>query len=472
MTTGVKQTTVIIVGAGPSGLATAACLHKDIPYIILEREDCIASLFNKKSYNRLHFNVAKKFCQLPHFPYPSNYPTYVALTDFLKYFDDYAAHFKIDPEFCNFVKFAKYNEDRKIWEVEAKAANDDVVWRYEGRFLVVATGEFGDAFIPKVDGLSEFKGEVIHSTEFKSGKGYENKKILVVGAGNSGMEIALDLSNHGARTSIVVRSPVHVIPRWSVGLALGLLKFIPLNWVDSLLVMVSKVLYGDLTKFGLERPNEGPFFLKTRDGKLAIIDVGTIEKIKSGEIQVLPALQSIKGKENEVVFRDGKCYQFDAIIFATGFKRSTHMWLQGGDSLLDEDGIPKPKFPNHWKDGENGLYCAGLGRRGIYGAASDAQNIADHISNLISNWVQDIYGSQILATNGSSTGRSSYENKPSESQLVLRYWFWHILLSKNATKSGLDNRLIEFVRFGFKDFTLGWQGIDSIRQLTLKKILM
>ncbi|KAK9067660.1 hypothetical protein SSX86_011771 [Deinandra increscens subsp. villosa] len=208
MTTGVETTAVIIIGAGPSGLATAACLHKlSIPYIILEREDCIASTFNKKSYNRLHLHLAKKFCQLPHLPFPASFPTYVSRADFVKYLDDYAARFEINPMFCNFVKSARFDEGGEKWVVEAEVGGGGGRW-FEGRFLVVATGETSDAFIPEVDGLSEFKGEVIHSTEYRSGEGYENKRVLVVGAGNSGMEIAFDLSNFGAKVSIVVRSPI------------------------------------------------------------------------------------------------------------------------------------------------------------------------------------------------------------------------------------------------------------------------
>ncbi|KAF5762894.1 putative indole-3-pyruvate monooxygenase [Helianthus annuus] len=341
MTTGDKQTVAIIVGAGPAGLSTAASLHKlSIPYIILEREDCIASLFNKKAYDRLHLHLAKQFTHLPHFPIPATFPTYISRSDFLKYLDQYAAHFNITPEFRNNVKFAKYDEDMKKWKVEA-AVEDGGVRCYVGRFLVVATGENCDAFVPEVDGLSEFEGEVIHSTEYKSGKEYEKKKVLVVGAGNSGnsgMEIAFDLANHGAKTSIVVRSPVHILSRWSTNFGLVLLKLMPLHLVDSLLVLVSKVTYGDLTMYGIQRPKEGPILIKIRDAKYPVMDVGTVKKIKSGEIQVLPALKSIKRGGNEIVFENGKCHQFDAIVFATGFKRSTHLWLQVAFFLHYRDG--------------------------------------------------------------------------------------------------------------------------------------
>ncbi|XP_024982107.1 probable indole-3-pyruvate monooxygenase YUCCA10 [Cynara cardunculus var. scolymus] len=390
MNTGVTETVVIIVGAGPSGLSTAASLHRlSIPYVILEREDCIASIFNNKSYDRLHLHLTKQFCQLPHMPFPANFPSYVPIKDFLKYLDDYASHFKINPMFHNFVKFAKYDEDRKKWKVEAEivggrsAEEEGGVRWYEGKFLVVATGETSDVFIPAVDGLSEFKGEVIHSTEYKSGERFENKKVLVVGAGNSGMEIAFDLSNHGAKTSIVVRSPMHILSRWSTNLGLMSLASMPLHLVDSFLVFVNTIMYGDLTKYGIQRPKEGPFLMKVRDGKYPVIDVGTVKKIKSGEIEVLPRLKNIKGGGNEVVFENGKCYQFDVILFATGFKRSTHLWLQGDDFLINEDGLAKPMYPNHWK-GDNGLFCVGLARRGLYGAAMDAQNIAHHVFNLLS----------------------------------------------------------------------------------------
>ncbi|KAK1412532.1 hypothetical protein QVD17_33868 [Tagetes erecta] len=378
------QTTVIIVGAGPSGLATAACLNRlSIPYILLEKENCIASLFTNKAYNRLHLHLHKTFCQLPHLPFPQTYPNYVSRTHFLTYLNTYATHFNINPVFNNAVKLARYDEGAKKWKVESEVVGDIGCKRlYEGMFLVVASGETSEAFVPEIGGLSEFKGDVIHSTEYKSGEAFANKKVLVVGSGNSGMEIAYDLCSFGAQTSIVIRSPMHIVSRWSTNLGLTLLKYISLDLVDSLLVLVNSIAYGDLTKYGIQRPKElGPFTGKVRDGKYPIIDMGTCQKIKSGEIQVLPALKSIKGG-NEAVFENGKCYQFDAIVFATGFKRSTHLWLQGGDDLLDKNGLPKPMYPNHWK-GENGLYCVGLSRNGLHGSTFDAINIAQHIHKLI-----------------------------------------------------------------------------------------
>ncbi|KAI7984675.1 putative indole-3-pyruvate monooxygenase YUCCA10 [Camellia lanceoleosa] len=372
---------VIIVGAGTSGLATAACLNRlSIPNIVLEREDCFASLWKKKSYDCLHLHLAKQYCELPHMSYPKNFPTYVPKKQFIQYLDDYVAHFNISPMYNRPVVSAEYDEVSQKWKVKVRNMVSDEVEEYSGKFMVVATGENSDEFIPEVEGLRNFTGEVIHSTLYKCGDKYRDKRVLVVGSGNSGMEIAFDLSNYGAKTSIVVRSPLHIISREMVYLGSVLVKYIQLSTVDYLMVLLSKLIYGDLSKYGIQRPEEGPFTVKLKYGKYPVIDVGTCNKIKSREIQVLPAITSIKG--DEVVFQNGKSHPFDAIVFATGFTRSTHKWLKGDNYLLNKDGLANPSFPNHWK-GQNGLYCCGLARRGFYGAAMEAQNIADDIKSAL-----------------------------------------------------------------------------------------
>ncbi|OAY61754.1 probable indole-3-pyruvate monooxygenase YUCCA10 [Manihot esculenta] len=376
-----QEPVVIIVGAGPSGLATTACLNQhSIPHIILEREDCFASLWKKFTYDRLHLHLKKQFCELPHLPFPASFPTYPSKDHFIKYLDHYVSHFKISPIYKRCVESTSYDEATKKWTVIARNVSSGETEEYAARFLVVATGEASNAFIPEVGGLNTFTGDVLHSTQFRTGKAYKDKNVLVVGSGNSGMEIALDLANNGARTSIVVRSPVHVLSREMVYLGLVMLKYFSLGMVDSSMVLLSKIVYGDLRNYGMSRATEGPFFMKVAYGKYPIFDVGTFSKIKSGQIQVLPAIQNIRG--NEVVFENGKSHSFDTIIFCTGFKRSTNKWLKGDDYLLNEDGIPKPRYPNHWK-GKKGLYCIGLSRRGLYGASADAQNTSDDIKSLL-----------------------------------------------------------------------------------------
>ncbi|KAL5561568.1 hypothetical protein UlMin_031315 [Ulmus minor] len=374
----------IIVGAGTSGLALAACLTRlSLPYIILEREDCHASLWQKYAYDRVHLHLAKQFCELPHMSFPPDFPNFVPKKLFIQYLDDYVSHFKINPLYHRTVEAASFDGISKKWKVAARNGVSGELEEYSGRFLVVATGETSNPFVPEIDGLDGFSGEALHSTRFRSGKEFANKNVLVVGSGNSGMEIVLDLANYGAKTSIIVRSPVHFLSRRMVNLALILLKHLPLSLVDSLLIVLSKLVYGDLTKYGIKRPKEGPFFMKEEYGKYPVIDVGTYEKIKTGQIQVLTEeIESIKG--NDVSLKSGKSYQYDTIIFCTGFKRSTSFWLKGDDYLLSEDGIPKPSYPNHWK-GRNGLYCVGLSRKGFYGAKQDSQNIANDINSILLN---------------------------------------------------------------------------------------
>ncbi|KAI5425124.1 probable indole-3-pyruvate monooxygenase YUCCA10 [Lathyrus oleraceus] len=377
-----ENQTVIIVGAGPSGLSVAASLtNQSIPYIILERENCFASLWKKYAYDRLHLHLKKQFCELPHKPFPPSFPSYIPKEKFLQYLEDYVSHFKINPVYHRTVEYAEFDEGCEKWKVKAVNKDSGEVEEYDGRFLVVASGETSDPFVPEIEGLKSFGGKVIHSTRFKNGKEFKDEHVLVVGSGNSGMEIALDLINHGAKTSILVRSPVHILSKGMLNLGLFMMKYLSMKIVDSLMVMLSKLVYGDMTNYGVGRPNEGPFYMKVKYGKYPVVNVGTYQKIKSKELKVLPTeIECLSG--NNVLFKNGELHTFDSIIFCTGFKRSTHKWLKGDDYLLSDDGIPKQSYPFHWK-GKNGLYCVGLSRRGLYGAAQDAENVANDVRSIM-----------------------------------------------------------------------------------------
>jgi indole-3-pyruvate monooxygenase len=208
------QTAVLIVGAGPAGLATAACLTQlSIPYVIVEREGFSASLWRNRAYDRLKLHLAKEFCELPHMSYPVDAPTYIPKDQFVKYLDNYIERFDIRPKYHTTIESSSYDEVRKCWFSIARNIKTSVVVRYTARFLVVASGENSAGNIPMIPGLDGFTGEAIHSSRYKSGATYSGKNVLVVGCGNSGMEIAYDLASHGANTSIVVRNPVSFLFR-------------------------------------------------------------------------------------------------------------------------------------------------------------------------------------------------------------------------------------------------------------------
>ncbi|XP_016504886.1 putative indole-3-pyruvate monooxygenase YUCCA11 [Nicotiana tabacum] len=376
-----QETVVLIVGAGPAGIATSACLNlKNIPNLVLEKDDCCASLWRKRSYDRLKLHLANQFCELPYMSFPPNSPTFVSKKGFLEYLDSYITNFCVNPLYQRAVESAFFNCVDNKWHVKAMNVEKNIIENYVARFLVVATGENGEGFIPKIEGLDGFGGTIMHSSEYGKCKNFEGKDVLVVGCGNSGMEIAYDLSNWGAQTSIIVRSPVHILTKEIVQMGMSLLKYIPCNIVDKTVMILSRLIYGDLSVFGLHRPNKGPFYLKKATGRSPVIDVGTVDQIKTGKIKVLPSIKKIKG--NYVEFADSKMERFDAMVFATGYKSTVTKWLKDDGVLFNENGMPKRRSPCHWK-GEKNIYCAGFANAGLFGISSDAKNIAEDINTIL-----------------------------------------------------------------------------------------
>nr|XP_043610130.1 indole-3-pyruvate monooxygenase YUCCA6 [Erigeron canadensis] len=372
----------VIVGAGPSGLAAAACLKEQgVPSVVIERSNCIASLWQLKTYDRLRLHLPKKFCELPLMPFPKDFPTYPDKQQFVEYLEAYAKRFRIEPVFEQSVESAMYDASIGMWRVKSVGLKAGEEMEYVCRWLVVATGENAEAVVPEIDGIMDFNGEVKHTSEYKSGSVYKGKKVLVVGCGNSGMEVCLDLCNHNAKPSLVVRDAVHVLPRdmlgkSTFGLSMWLLKWLPMRFVDRILLIVSWLVLGSTAKFGLDRPSMGPLELKNLSGKTPVLDVGALAKIKSGNIKICPGIERI-GRLG-VQFVNGKIENFDAIIFATGYKSNVPSWLKEGEMFSEKDGYPRRPFPNGWK-GAFGLYAVGFTKRGLLGASADSKRIAEDI---------------------------------------------------------------------------------------------
>ncbi|GLU07846.1 hypothetical protein SLE2022_247860 [Rubroshorea leprosula] len=380
----------VIVGAGPSGLATAACLREQgVPFVVLERSECVASLWQKRTYDRLKLHLPKQFCQLPKLPFPEDYPEYPTKRQFIEYLESYARHFEINPRFNECVQCARYDETSGFWRVKTISNSNSTKTEVEYicRWLVVATGENAECVMPEISGLNEFGGQVLHACDYKSGQKFRGKKVLVVGCGNSGMELSLDLCNHNAQPSMVVRSSVHVLPKDILGkstfeLAVLMMKWLPLWLVDKLLLFLAWLVLGNIEKFGLERPSVGPLELKNTKGKTPVLDIGALEKIRSGDINVVPGIKRFYPGQVELV--NGEILEVDAVLLATGYHSNVPYWLQEGE-FFSKNGFPKAPFPHGWK-GNAGLYAVGLTRRGLSGASLDAMRIAQDIGKV---WKQE-----------------------------------------------------------------------------------
>uniref|UniRef100_A0A0E0EAM5 Flavin-containing monooxygenase n=1 Tax=Oryza meridionalis TaxID=40149 RepID=A0A0E0EAM5_9ORYZ len=378
----------IVVGAGPAGLSVAACLReRGVPSVLLERADCIASLWQRRTYDRLRLHLPKHFCELPGMPFPDAYPEYPDRRQFVDYLQAYAARAGVEPRFNQSVTSARYDDAAGLWRVRAEDVSGGVVdagdvTEYIGRWLVVATGENAERVVPEIDGADDFEGPVSHVAEYKSGAAYRGKRVLVVGCGNSGMEVCLDLCHHNALPAMVVRdSKVHVLPREMLGVAtfsvaVFLLRFLPLWVVDRILVVLAWLFLGDLTKIGITRPSRGPLELKNTRGRTPVLDIGALARIRSGDIEVVPGIRRLLRGGAELV--DGRRVPADAVILATGYQSNVPQWLKGSD-FFTQEGYPRVPFPDGWK-GESGLYSVGFTRRGLSGVSSDAVKVAQDIA--------------------------------------------------------------------------------------------
>ncbi|GLT77171.1 hypothetical protein SLA2020_487810 [Shorea laevis] len=339
----------IIVGAGPSGLAASACLSEHgVPSVILERSNCIASLWQLKTYDRLKLHLPKQFCALPLLGFPENFPKYPTKGQFISYMESYAAHFSIQPRFNQAVQSAEFDSTCGFWRVRTQDLE------YISRWFIVATGENAEPVIPEIVGMERFHGPVVHTSAYKSGSDFANQKVLVVGCGNSGMEISLDLCRHNAVPHMVVRNTVHVLPREML--------------VDKFLLLVSNFTVGNTDQLGLHRPKTGPIELKNVTGKTPVLDVGALSQIRSGKIKVMEGVKEIT--RNGARFMDGQEKEFDSIILATGYKSNVPSWLRDA----------KTPFPNGLERRERTVY-SWLHKRGLLGTSYDAVKIANDIAD-------------------------------------------------------------------------------------------
>ncbi len=324
----------VVIGAGPAGLAVGACLRREgAPFVLLERADAVGPRW-RNHYDRLHLHTDKKRSALPHLPFPDRYPTYPSRQQVVDYLDAYAAHFALEPRFGEEVRALRRRGEG--WETVTSRG------RYRSRRVVVATGHSNAPNVPHWPGRERFAGPVIHSAAYRNGQPFRGQEVLVVGIGNSGAEIALDLTEHGARPTLALRTPTNVVPRDVFGIPLLAISKLSMNlppaWADRLGAPLLRLIFGDLTRHGLPRPPYGPMVQTRRHRRVPLIDVGTEEAIKRGDVAVKHAgIGRFTGRG--VVFTDGAERSFDAVVLATGYRPAVDAFLEEAGAM--EEGAPR-----------------------------------------------------------------------------------------------------------------------------------
>jgi cation diffusion facilitator CzcD-associated flavoprotein CzcO len=200
----------VVIGAGPAGLATAQQLRAaGLKPIIFDRADTVGVVW-RRHYDRLHLHTPRSLSGLPGAPMPAAYGRYPSRAQFVEYLESYAQKFDLKPEFGVDVRTVRRAGD--AWRVEAGKRSGDAT------IAVIATGWADFPNFPQWPGMETFAVPMLRSSVYRDAAPFSGQRVLVVGFGNSGAEIALDLCESGAAATLAVRSPIRVLPRDLFGL--------------------------------------------------------------------------------------------------------------------------------------------------------------------------------------------------------------------------------------------------------------
>ena len=266
---------IVVIGAGASGLAAAASLESvGERVVVLERGE-VGEVWAAR-YDRLHLHTVRWLSGLPGYRIPRAFGKWPAREHVAEYLRRYAAHQGLDVR--TGIDVEHVDQDVNGWVVRASSGP------FEAKRVVVATGQSNVPFVPAWPGA--FAGEIVHSAEYRNPSAYGGRRVLVVGSGNSGAEIAVDLADGGASEVLLsVRTPPSIVRRDTLGVPSQLLGIasmhLPTGVVDRIAAGIRRIAIPDLAPYGLAAPAR-PYseFLERR--VIPIVDVGLADAVRSG----------------------------------------------------------------------------------------------------------------------------------------------------------------------------------------------
>lgn len=328
----VQDAPVVIVGGGASGLSAAAALaRRGIEAVILEEDKEIGGTWARR-YDRLRLHTIRRFSGLAHYRIPRRCSTYLSRDEFVEYLNEYARHFHL--QVLTGVRVKTIRRAERDWIVQAARGD---AWR--ARVVVIATGQYRQPFVPPWPGRDGYRGRLSHSITYANAAPYAGQRVLVVGAGNSGAEIATDLSEkRAASVAVSIRTPPPIVPRDPFGMPVQrtsiVLSVLPEGIANRIGRTTARLALGDLTRYGMPRGEFAPYTTR----RIPLIDVGFVDALKRGRVKVRAAVERLT--TTGAVFADGTNESFDAIIAATGFTTGLESLVDVPD-VLDACGEPR-----------------------------------------------------------------------------------------------------------------------------------
>jgi dimethylaniline monooxygenase (N-oxide forming) len=324
-----------IIGAGSSGIAAAKALKdRGIPFDCFEKSDRVGGnwVFGNKNgmsaaYRDLFINVSRERMQYADYPMPSSIPDFPHHTHIARYFEDYVDHFDLRDSiaFETGVERAERREDG-VWEL---ALDTGETRTYDA--LLVANGHHWSKRWPEpaFPGSDTFAGKQLHAHEYVDNSLFADKDVVVLGMGNSAMDIAVESSYVARNTYLAARQGAWIIPKYVFGRPVDTLPNnprIPWKIRQRMIHQTIKTAAGDPTRFGLPKPNH-------KFGEAHPTVSGRIlDRIAHGTIAPKPNIASLDGEE--VKFTDGSSVHADVVVYCTGYKISF--------PFFDEDFISAP----------------------------------------------------------------------------------------------------------------------------------
>lgn len=370
---------VYVIGAGPGGLAAAAALRaRGIRTVVVEKSDTVGASW-RRHYDRLHLHTTRRLSALPGLAMPRRFGRWVSRDNVVRYLEKYAEFHEL--ELVTGVEVTRIEPDpgdEGGWTLHASG----------GRVLtaaavVVATGFNHTPRLPDWPGRESYGGRLLHAADYRNPQPFAGRDVLVVGIGNTGAEIAVDLAEGGAaRVRLAVRTAPHIMRRstagWPAQRSGILVRRLPVRLVDRLGALVARASVPDLSAYGLPRPSTG-LYSRVKQGAIPVQDVGLIDAVRSGSVEPVAAVESFDGPE--VVLADGSRIAPDVVVAATGYHRRLE-GLVGHLGVLDGRGRPRTHGARA-AAGADGLYFTGFTNpiSGMFREmARDAEKIAKAVA--------------------------------------------------------------------------------------------